>query len=68
MGTTREQLDRLLDSLTKDYLDEVHTFVKVLLGEPDELSEDEEQEIEEVEKEIERGEWVSWDDIKRTDV
>ena len=68
MSATREQLDQLLDSLTEDALDEVNNFVQVLLREPDELTEDEEQEVEEAEKEMQRGDWVRWDDIKRTDV
>ena len=40
----------------------------VLLQKPEELTEDEAKEFREGEAEIERGEWVRWEDVKREDV
>ena len=68
MNTMREELHRLVESLSEDELSEVSHFAKLLLKEPDELTEDEMREVEKGESEIQRGDWVRWEDIKRTDV
>ena len=41
MSTMREELHRLVESLSEDELSEVREFAKLLLKEPDELTEDE---------------------------
>ena len=41
---------------------------RVLLSEPDDLSEEEIEELLAGEDEIKRGEWVAWDAVRRKDV
>ena len=45
MSTMREELHRLVESLSEDELSEVREFAKLLLKEPDELTEDERGEV-----------------------
>lgn len=68
MSATREELHRLLQSVPEKDLTEVRDFVKVLLEEPDDLTEEERQDVREGEEEIRRGEWVRWKDVRRKDV
>ncbi len=65
MSNSREQLNQLLRSLVDEDLEEVLSFVKVLLSEPDELTEKEWREVKRGEEEIRRGEWVRWEDLKQ---
>lgn len=65
MSNSREQLNQLLRSLVDEDLEEVLSFVKVLLNEPDELTEKEWREVKRGEEEIRRGEWVRWEDLKQ---
>ncbi len=68
MSNSREQLNQLLRSLVDEDLEEVLSFVKVLLSEPDELTEKEWREVKKGEEEVRRDEWVRWEDVKRSDV
>ena len=68
MNNSREQLNQLLGSLVDEDLEEVLSFVKVLLSEPEELTQKEWREVKKGEEEIRRGEWVRWEDVKRSDV
>lgn len=68
MSAVREELDQLLELLPEEELTQVRDFVKVLLAEPEELTEEEWQELREGEEEIRRGEWVRWEDVRRKDV
>lgn len=65
MSDSREQLNQLLRSLVDEDLEEVLSFMKVLLNEPDELTEKEWREVKRGEEEIRRGEWVRWEDLKQ---
>ena len=65
---TKEELHGLLDSLPEERLEEVRDLMVVLLREPEGLTEDEAKELREGEAEVERGEWVRWEDVKREDV
>lgn len=65
---TREEVHRLVDQLSDRLLREAANFIKVIMREPDDLSEDELQEFELAENEFHRGESVRWPDNKRTDV
>ena len=68
MSATRDELHQLVESLPEKELDEVLSFVKILLQEPEELTEEEWREVREGKEEIHRGEWMWWQDIKRTDI
>ena len=68
MSNSREQLSHLLGSLVDEDLEEVLSFVKGLLSEPEELTQKEWREAQKGEEEIQRGEWVRWEDVKRSDV
>ena len=45
MSTAKEELSQLIDSLEEEDAKAVRDFVKILLAEPDEVSEDEWKEI-----------------------
>lgn len=68
MSATREELHRLLQSVPEKDLTEVWDFVKALLEEPEDLTEEERQDVSEGEEEIRRGEWVWWEEVRRKDV
>ena len=68
MTTTREEVHRLVDSLPEEGLDEARDFLRVLLEEPAELSEEDWEEVRKGEGEFKRGEWVRWEDVRRADV
>ena len=68
MSILREQLHQLLESLTEGYLPQVRDFLSVLNEEPEELSTEELAEVRKGEEEIKRGEWVKWEDVRRSDV
>jgi hypothetical protein len=68
MSTTRDELHQLLESLPEEELAQVLDFVKVLLEESEDLSDEEWEEVHKGEEEIRRGEWVRWKDVKRADV
>ena len=68
MNTLREELHQLVEGLSEDDLSEVKDFVKVLLKEPDELSDEEIAELKKGEKEVREGDWVWLEDVKRNDV
>jgi len=65
---TREEIHRLVDQLSESLLPEAANFIKVIMREPEGLTEDELQEVELAEDEFQRGEFVRWPDNKRTDV
>lgn len=65
---TREEVHKLVDQISDRLLPEAANFIKVIMREPDELTEDELQELELTEDEFQRGEFVRWADNKRTDV
>lgn len=68
MSTTREELNKLLDSLPEEELAQVRDYVKVLMEEPEELTDEEWREVLEGEEEFRRGEWVNREAVRRTDV
>ena len=63
MSTIREELHQLVDLLPEQELIQVHDLVKVLLVEPEDLTEEEWEEVVKGEKEVERGEWVRWEEV-----
>ena len=68
MASTKKEIHLLLESLTEKELRQVRGFVKVLLKEPEELTEQESQELAEGEEEFRRDDWVKWQDVRRQDV
>jgi hypothetical protein len=68
MSATKDELHRLLESLPEEELSQVRDFVKVLLEEPEYLTDEERKEVREGEEEIRRGEWVWWEEVRRKDV
>ncbi len=48
--------------------EELQSLLLVLLQEPEDLTEDEARELAEGQAEVERGEWVRWEDVRREDV
>ncbi|MCH7800457.1 MAG: hypothetical protein IIC24_02825 [Chloroflexi bacterium] len=64
---TREEVHSLVDQLSDRLLPEAANFIKVIMREPDDLTEDEMQELELAEDEFQRGEFVRWPENKRTD-
>jgi hypothetical protein len=68
MTAIRDELRQLVESLPEEDLTQVRDFVKVLLREPEELTESQLQEVHEGEAEFRRGEWVRWQDVRRKDV
>jgi hypothetical protein len=54
--------------LPEEELAQVLDFVKVLPEEPEDLTDEEWEEVRKGEEEIKRGEWVRWEDVRRTDV
>jgi hypothetical protein len=65
---TREEVHKLVDQLSESLLPEAANFIKVIMREPDDLTEDELREVELAKDEFQRGEFVRWPDNKRTDV
>lgn len=68
MTALKQELIRRLDELSDRELAEVLDFVRVLQQEPEELSPEETEELQASRGEVGRGEWVRWQDIKRSDV
>ena len=68
MSTIRHDLHQLVDLLSEAELIQVYDLAKMLLVEPDDLTESEVEEVAKGEEEVRRGEWVRWEDVKRTDV
>ena len=68
MSATRKEINQLLGSLTEKDLGQVRSFVKVLLRPPEEISEEELQEVRKGEEEFLRGDWVRWEEVRRKDV
>ena len=68
MSATRKEINQLLESLTEKDLGQVRSFVKVLLRPPEEISEEELQEVRKGEEEFLRGDWVRWEEVRRKDV
>jgi len=68
MSTIRDDLHQLVDLLSEEELVQVHDLAKILLVEPDDLTESEMEEVAKGEEEVRKGEWVRWEDVRRTDV
>jgi hypothetical protein len=68
LSALRDELHHLVESLPEEELAQVRDFVKVLLQEAEELTEEEWQEVREGEEEFKRGTWVIWKDVRRKDV
>jgi len=66
MAKLEEQLLQDLRRLPPADLDAVRDFIRVLLEEPEKLTPEERAEVEAGENEIARGEYVRWDDVRRT--
>ena len=54
--------------MTEQDLRQVRNFVEMVLKEPEELTEEELGDARKGEEEFRRGEWVSWEDVRRRDV
>ena len=65
---TREEVHRLVDRLADRLLPEAANFIRVIMREPDDLTENELREFELGREEFRRGEFVQWPDNKRADV
>jgi len=68
MATVKEELIEELNHLRVEDLVTVHEFVRVLLEEEEDLTPEEAADFEAGRAEIARGEWVRWEEIRRTDV
>ena len=68
MTAIRDEIHQLVEVLIDDQLAEVRDFLKVLAKEPEELTDEEWDEVLEGEEEFRRGEWVTWESIRRKDV
>jgi predicted transcriptional regulator len=66
MARVKEELMRELDQLPPEELAAVRNYVRVLRQQPEELTLEERADVEAGEAEIARGEWVNWEDIRRT--
>lgn len=66
----REELIRLADSMSASFLATCIDILgsTALLNIPEDMTEEELKMLEETDVELERGEFVRWEDIKRTDV
>jgi hypothetical protein len=64
MGTRRDDLNQLLELLPEEELAQVLDFVRVLLEDPEDLTEKEWEEVHKGEEEIRHGEWVRWEDVR----
>jgi len=65
--TTRERLHELVDELTDEQAALLEGYAEQMLDDDDEevFTEEEIQRILKAEAEIDAGEWVSWEDVKR---
>ena len=68
MATVKEELIEELNHLRVKDLVTVREFVRVLLEEEEDLTPEEAAEFDAGQAEITRGEWVRWEEIRRTDV
>ena len=68
MATMLDEIHRLLELLPEKDLSQVRDFVKALLQEPVEITEEEAKEVRKGEREFQRGDWVRWQDVRRRDV
>ena len=64
MSTTIQEMHRLLEALPEEELVEVRDFVKVLLDEPEDLTERELRNVQRGEEEFRKGEWAGWEKIR----
>ena len=62
---TREALMEQLAGLSEEEMGEVVKFVRLLQGQPEELSAEELEEVQAGQEEFRRGEWARWEDVKR---
>ncbi len=68
MTAIRDEVHQLVEALVDDKLTEVRDFLQVLAMEPDELTDEEWEEVLEGEEEFRKGEWVRWESVRRKDV
>ncbi len=68
MSGIRTEVQQLLESLMEKDLYQVRDFVKLLMKEPEELTEEECEDVRKGEEEFRRGDWVRWQDVRRRDV
>lgn len=66
--TQRSDLDKLVNSLPGNSLDEAKNLLRFLSEEPDELPEEEASLVREAKEDFETGRWGRWEDIRRSDV
>ena len=64
----KTELIERLQQLTDDELSEVLGFVKLLHEAPDELTDDEILEVKQGQNDFAQGDWVRFEDVRRTDV
>ena len=65
---TKSELMERLSELTEEEVAEVLDFIKLLRTTPEELTEEEMQEVNAGREEFARGEWVNLEDMRRRDV
>ena len=68
MMSTVNEIQHLLESLTGEELRQVHGFVKVLLQESKDLTEQQWEGVAQGEEEFRRDQWVKWQNVRRQDV
>ena len=68
MRKTLKEVQRLLESLSERDLKRVRDFVKILLEEPENLTEEEQKDVRKGAEDFRRGRWVNWDAVRRQDV
>ena len=68
MGAVKDQLIEELNRLSPADLAAVQELVRMLLEEEEDLTPEEAADFEAGRAEIARGEWVRWEEIRRTDV
>lgn len=65
---SRDELHKLIDKLDEDQLDHAGSLLLDVMTGFDSLSSEEEAEVEMGKREVARGEWDWYEDVKRNDV
>lgn len=66
--TSQDDLHKLIEKLGDTTLDEARGFLAILSQEPDDPTEEEIELMRQGEEDFRRHSWVSWDDVKLSDV
>lgn len=62
---SKEVLIKQLAGLSEEEMVEVIKFVRLLQGQPEELTAEELEEVRAGQEEFRRGKWARWEDVKR---